>query len=822
MESDGSVKVDGSSFEENNQIFFPYSWLPPMKFNSKTPRLALDMYVLAQGVKTGVYRVCDELFSRLIRSDDFSSSYFLRKGFEANFLGYIKEKNLPLDLQIHSADSCTNSVDILLSPFGVAPPEWRSAVEVLHAHIIYDLIAIHHPEFFTPEGAEEVRNIILSLDSSSVIFAISEYTKRDLLSYRKDLNPEQVTVIPLAAGDNFKFCENKAERAAMRARYGIPLEVPYLLTLATLEIRKNLEQVVRSYVRYMEGHPESNLHLVLSGMTGWKLEKLELALASTGAWRSRVVMTGYVDDQDLSALYSDALCFLYLSRYEGFGLPPLEAMACGTPVITSNNSSLPEVVGEAGLMFDADDIHGVSEAIAKMASSKELRNNYSDLAQQQAKRFSWDRCAEIVRDKLLLVLKNQRNHNVYLERSNSSEPSSANSSGPVPASFMGYENGSVGPRFKKSGRNALPLSDCGAWPVWIDRLGTGNPSNRIEGGLRIKGLLKNGTADQPLVSYVTVVRNNEKTLARTILSVQQQNYPNVEHIVLDGASTDGTFNIISKFADKLDYFASEPDQGLYDALNKAIPLSRGNLICVLNSDDWLEPDSAEIAVRYLKEENYNGLLLTAAKVVDGATVHHWAPAFVHPGSYFLCANVCHNAIYATRLAYESSGPYDISYKIAADFKWIMQCLDSGCNFKYTSEITVNYSLGGTSSDSARHAYECVKVVKDRFPFLSLRELNGLHHSFFVFSSLAGTGKPDVPENYTQFLREIFAKYACDSDFIQAIAWAGIINMNHQFDQSGMSSVARRTGIKHGLKTALMGYPRAHKLAVMVHKKFSGK
>ena len=783
------------------------------------PRLALDMYVLGQGVKTGVYRVCDELFPRLIKSTDFTSSYLLRKGFEETSLKYIKEKGLPIDAQIHSAGTYENSVDVLLSPFGVAPSAWRSAPEILHAHIIYDLIAIHHPEFFTPEGAEEVKSIILSLDSSSVIFVISEYTKYDLLSYRSDLNPEQVTVIPLAAGDNFKFCEDRAVRATMRVRYGIPLEVPYILTLATLEVRKNLEQVVKSYVRYLEKYPSSNLHLVLSGMTGWKLEKLERALSTTGAWRSRIVLTGYVDDKDLSALYSDALCFLYLSRYEGFGLPPLEAMACGTPVITSNNSSLPEVVGDAGLMFDADDIEGISGAIENMASSRKFRENYSILAQQRANSFSWDRCAKIVRESLLRALYKRRNSN---DDASAPKASFAESSGEAKASFLGYKNGSVGPCFKRIGWVPPTLSDGGAWPVWTNKLNVKGDSRKLEGGLRTIGLLKSGTPDHPLVSYVTVVRNNERTLLRAIQSVQQQNYPNVEHIVLDGASTDGTLDIIRKFADKIDYFVSELDRGLYDALNKAIPLARGNLICVLNSDDWLEPDSAEIAVKYLKAGDFNGLLLTSAKVDDGKILHHWPPAFVHPGSYFMCANVCHNGIYATRLAYEKSGPYDISYKIAADFKWIMQCLDSGCIFKYTNETSVNYSLGGVSSDADHHASECVRVMKHRFPFLESNELIGLHHSFFVFSALKNEEIYGISRNYTHFVRQVFAKYCSEAEFVQAMAWAGMINMNHKFDVHSMPSAITRTGIRNGLKAALMGYPRVHKMVGIIYGKIAGR
>ena len=115
-----------------------------------------------------------------------------------------------------------------------------------------------------------------------------------------------------------------------------------------------------------------------------------------------------------------------------------------------------------------------------------------------------------------------------------------------------------------------------------------------------------------------MVRNNTTTLARTIESVQQQTYGNVEHIVLDGASTDGTLDLIRQYADRLDYFVSEPDAGLYDAINKAVPLARGQLICILNSDDWLEPHAAEIAVhRHARRGGGPSLLADDALVRNG-------------------------------------------------------------------------------------------------------------------------------------------------------------------------------------------------------------
>ncbi|VTU15225.1 PGL/p-HBAD biosynthesis glycosyltransferase/MT3031 [Variovorax sp. RA8] len=807
--------------------------------NKMTPRLALDMYVLAQGVKTGVYRVCDELYGRLAASPRFSPRLLVRPGDEAKAGEYIATNRLPGVVLDGSLSPPSASADILLSPFGVAPPQWLDDHHVLKAHIIHDLIAIYRPEYFSQEASAEVRAIIESLDERTVIFVNSEHTKKELLAYRPELSPGQVTLIPLAAGSRFKPCGDPEVRSSMRAKYGIPSEVPYVLSLATLEIRKNLDQVVNAFVRYLEQHEGSPMRLVLAGMSGWKLEKLDAALAAAGRWRDRIVLTGFVADEDLSALYSDALCFIYLSRYEGFGLPPLEAMACGAPVICADNSSLPEVVGGAGVMLDADDAQGVVQAIQQISDSGALREELSRRGMQRALLFNWDRCAEIVMDTLSAAYERHAARPPNLKRRATVLPATPEGLAAVSvdsmpeASFFGYRNGSLGPSFAAHGAPLSNRADA-AWPIWSERLpiSTATPADRPEGGLRTQGHSKFGTSDTPLVSYVTVVRNNKATLARTIESVQHQTYGNVEHIVLDGASTDGTLDVILEYAHRLDYYVSEPDAGLYDAVNKAVPLARGQLICVLNSDDWLEPHAAEIAVRRMHgmfEEP--ALLMTAALVRDRDILHEWHPAFVHPGSYFICANDCHNGIYATRAAYERSGPYDSSYKIAADFKWIMTCLESGSKFVYTKEPTVNYSLGGTSSDQRQHSMDCMRVVSERFDFLSPVEVSGLYHSFFMFTGAFSADEGSRPNNHTQFLRRVFAAHESKPDFVSALGWAAMATLQHPVDAAVATQPAPpaqapavpsfRRSVKELAKSILHKHPGLYGAAARGYRRLRG-
>jgi len=335
----------------------------------------------------------------LVSSSEFNVNYYLKEPFTEQAKIYMKEQNFPCAINHTSVSKIQNQITFFIAPFGVSPSEIISIRTIKQVHIIYDLIAIHYPEYFSEEGAIEVKSIIDSLSTDTIIFAISEYTKNDLLSYRKDLTPEQITVIPLAADQKFIPYIDRDKQISMFTKYSIP-QAPYILSLATLEIRKNMETVIDAYCEYLKQNPDSEVNLVLAGMSGWKLQEVEKKVKQHKALSHRIIFTGFIDDNDLPALYSGALCFVYLSRYEGFGLPPLEAMACGVPVITSNNSSLPEVVGSAGLMFDCDDYQSVADAIHNICADEEYQNELSRKSLEHSQLFNWDDTVEIIKKRL--------------------------------------------------------------------------------------------------------------------------------------------------------------------------------------------------------------------------------------------------------------------------------------------------------------------------------------------------------------------------------------------------------------------------------------
>jgi len=282
--------------------------------------------------------------------------------------------------------------DIFHSPFNPIPEQMRTASNIKRFLTVYDLIAIRRPELFEAPVSPYITRVLESLGPEDFSLCISQSTKNDLCNYRPDLNPDRIFITHLGASDNFRPCTDTNAISAVKKKYGIPPETEYLLSLCTLEPRKNLDQAIRCFARVVKQEHLKNLRLVLVGPKGWDYEHIFAATSDAESVSEYVIFTDFVADEDLSPLYSGALAFIYLSLYEGFGLPPLEAMQCGTPVITSNTSSLPEVVGNAGKMFDPMDADGICQGLLDLYSDPELRRTLRQRSLERAKLFSWDRC----------------------------------------------------------------------------------------------------------------------------------------------------------------------------------------------------------------------------------------------------------------------------------------------------------------------------------------------------------------------------------------------------------------------------------------------
>jgi len=252
---------------------------------------------------------------------------------------------------------------------------------------IHDLSFEHIPETFKRRSRLQLRlTVRATARRAAHVIAPSEYTRRDLLE-TYGLDPERVTAVPLAVAPHFRPVEDAAELERVRRRYRIAGE--YVLAVGSIQPRKNLTRLVRAYSALRGARGRSNLpQLVLVGKKGWLYGETLRAIEEGGV-RDAVVLTGYVREADLPALYSGALCFAYLSYFEGFGLPPLEAMSCGAPVLTGNLTSLPEVVGDAGLTVDPFDTGAITEALARLVDEDALRAALRERGLRRARGFDW-------------------------------------------------------------------------------------------------------------------------------------------------------------------------------------------------------------------------------------------------------------------------------------------------------------------------------------------------------------------------------------------------------------------------------------------------
>ncbi len=248
-------------------------------------------------------------------------------------------------------------LDVLHSPVFIAPM-WLPCASVVS---ILDMTWFLTPEHHTRAKGAYFRSMIpVSASRAAHIIAISEATKQDVVSLL-DVAGEKVTVTHLGV-DLERFTPGRAGPAAhLAARYGI--KTPYVLYVGKLEPRKSLPTLIRAFDRIAGDFPAHQL--VLAGNPGWDYAEVEATLHDIGC-RERVRFTGFVEEADLPALYAAADLFVYPSLYEGFGFPVLEAMACGTPVITSNLSSLPEVAGDAALLVDPHDMNALANAMQQV------------------------------------------------------------------------------------------------------------------------------------------------------------------------------------------------------------------------------------------------------------------------------------------------------------------------------------------------------------------------------------------------------------------------------------------------------------------------
>ncbi len=270
------------------------------------------------------------------------------------------------------------------SPNYYIPPGHKKACTTFH-----DLSIFHYPEYH-PKGRVHLmkKELLSSVSRAQVLITDSRFTKNEVANFF-DFAPDRIIVAPLASSGDF-FPREESECKSVLAQYGLNYGM-FTFFAGTIEPRKNLKNLLLAY----QNLPiDISLHfpLVISGYQGWESEELH-RLLDVGSQRGWVKYLGYTDQKTLSILFSASRAFLFPSRYEGFGLPVLEAMAAGTPVITSNVSSLPEVAGDAGLIVDPDDVDQLTKYIHEILINDSLYAELTARGFLQNAKFSWRQCA---------------------------------------------------------------------------------------------------------------------------------------------------------------------------------------------------------------------------------------------------------------------------------------------------------------------------------------------------------------------------------------------------------------------------------------------
>lgn len=277
-------------------------------------------------------------------------------------------------------------LDVLHSPDFI-PPFRRRCPAVITIH---DLAFLRYPSLLTPESARYYGQVDDAVVSAEAIIAVSESTKRDLLQLLA-ADEQKIHVVPEAADPSYRELDDPQAVAEVAGRYG--LEPGFFLFVGTLEPRKNLPALIKAYALVRQRHQAVGApKLVLVGSRGWLCEDI-FALVDQLGLSEDVCFLGPVGREDLVGLYNAATALVFVSLYEGFGLPALEAMACGTPVIAANVSSLPEVVGDAALLVSPHDVEDIALAMGRLVCDAELRQEWRRRGLARAEQFSWERAA---------------------------------------------------------------------------------------------------------------------------------------------------------------------------------------------------------------------------------------------------------------------------------------------------------------------------------------------------------------------------------------------------------------------------------------------
>ena len=370
--------------------------------------IGIDIRMLARGTKSGIEEYIINLLSNMLRLDNNIKYKLFYNGYKKVELEYdflklsnvtLKEFKIPNRLFDFSSqyfhypkiDKLLDGVDIFFSPHIFSAPVSKNCKVITTFH---DLSFENHKKFYSTSKNywHFSMNPKSQAQRSNKIIAVSESTKKDLTKIYK-IETEKIKVIYSGIGLEYGIWNMESRILEVKKKYNLPEN--YILYLGTLEPRKNIIGLIKAFeiLNSKFKIQNSKFKLVIAGSKGWLYEDIFKTVRNSPV-KDDIIFTGFIEDKDKSVLYNLADLFVYPSFYEGFGFPPLEAMAAGTPVITSNFSSLPEAVGNAAIMVNPYNLDELAKAMKMILTDEKLRDILIKRGLKQTKKFSWQNCAE--------------------------------------------------------------------------------------------------------------------------------------------------------------------------------------------------------------------------------------------------------------------------------------------------------------------------------------------------------------------------------------------------------------------------------------------
>ena len=385
-------------------------------------KLLFDMEQLSiNGFKgTGLVRVGSALFEQLIHNENIDL-YPLVTTKRGNVIDYLKAKgyyevlknkivylpklekttkNLKLSHRIwkrYLMSFYSRRYRKILSKFDAYFSVYNPISDIVYQSdiktfwMIHDVIPIVHPDCCSEKFIKKFKDWIQRA-CPDAYFTISNYTMQDFLRYKPSAKNTPMYTLYLGAQEHFKPCLDNEKIERIKNKYHIQTE-KYFLAVSEITKRKNLPHLLRAFVEFLDKTKAEDISLVLVGSVRKGYDELAKSIDGLDRYQNKIVQTGYADDEDLPALYSGATAFVYPSLYEGFGLPVLEGMQCGVPVVTCNNTSLPEVGGDAVVYISGDNVNETADVLNRLYTDDFLRKSLSEKGLIQAQKFSWNKMA---------------------------------------------------------------------------------------------------------------------------------------------------------------------------------------------------------------------------------------------------------------------------------------------------------------------------------------------------------------------------------------------------------------------------------------------